>query len=103
MVNDTEMAKRDLDMLRYHEDARELAKRLTTSSKGLEKRYRRFVVCTGGGLGLMEAANRSSSEAIGLNIGFNISLPHEQNVNPYISRELNFELNYFFMRNFWFT
>ncbi|NQU57025.1 MAG: LOG family protein [Rhodospirillales bacterium] len=96
-------AERDLAMARYYEDARELAKRLTKWSKGLEKGRRRFVVCTGGGPGLMEAANRGASEARGLNIGLNISLPHEQNNNPYISRELNFEFNYFFMRKFWFT
>lgn len=96
-------AQRDLAMARYYEDARELAKRLTKWSKGLEKGRRRFVVCTGGGPGLMEAANRGASEARGLNIGLNISLPHEQHDNPYISRELNFEFNYFFMRKFWFT
>jgi uncharacterized protein (TIGR00730 family) len=98
-----EAAERDLAMSRYYEDARELAKRLTTWSKELEKGRRRFVVCTGGGPGLMEAANRGASEAKGLNIGLNISLPHEQHDNPYISRELNFEFNYFFMRKFWFT
>jgi hypothetical protein len=96
-------AERDLAMARYYEDARELAKRLTKWSKGLEDGRRRFVVCTGGGPGLMEAANRGASEAKGLNIGLNISLPHEQHDNPYISRELNFEFNYFFMRKFWFT
>ncbi|MBL6931535.1 MAG: LOG family protein [Rhodospirillales bacterium] len=96
-------AEQNLTMSRYYEDARELAKRLTIWSKGLEKGRRRFVVCTGGGPGLMEAANRGASEAKGLNIGLNISLPHEQNDNPYISRELNFEFNYFFMRKFWFT
>ncbi|MBT4933120.1 MAG: TIGR00730 family Rossman fold protein [Rhodospirillaceae bacterium] len=96
-------AQRDLSMARYYEEARELAKRLTKWSKGLEKGRRRFVVCTGGGPGLMEAANRGASEARGLNIGLNISLPHEQSDNPYISRELNFEFNYFFMRKFWFT
>jgi len=103
LAGDIETAKRDLDMSRYYEDARELAKRLTKWSKGLEKGRRRFVVCTGGGPGLMEAANRGASEAKGLNIGLNISLPHEQHDNPYISRELNFEFNYFFMRKFWFT
>jgi hypothetical protein len=96
-------AERELAMARYYEDARQLAKRLTKWSKGLEKGRRRFVVCTGGGPGLMEAANRGASEAKGLNIGLNISLPHEQHDNPYISRELNFEFNYFFMRKFWFT
>ena len=102
-VDDVANAERDLAMARYYEDARELAKRLTIWSKELENGRRRFVVCTGGGPGLMEAANRGASEARGLNIGLNISLPHEQNNNPYISRELNFEFNYFFMRKFWFT
>jgi len=102
-VDDIANAERDLAMARYYEDARELAKRLTMWSKELESGRRRFVVCTGGGPGLMEAANRGASEARGLNIGLNISLPHEQNNNPYISRELNFEFNYFFMRKFWFT
>jgi len=98
-----ESAERDLAMSRYYEEARELAKRLTKWSKGLEKGRRRFVVCTGGGPGLMEAANRGASEAHGLNIGLNISIPHEQVNNPYVSRELEFEFNYFFMRKFWFT
>ncbi|MHA1598040.1 MAG: LOG family protein [Alphaproteobacteria bacterium] len=98
-----EGAERNLVMSRYYEDARELAKRLTKWSKGLEKGRRRFVVCTGGGPGLMEAANRGASEAHGLNIGLNISIPHEQANNPYVSRELEFEFNYFFMRKFWFT
>ncbi len=102
-ADDIANAERDLAMARYYEDARELAKRLTIWSKGLGEGRRRFVVCTGGGPGLMEAANRGASEARGLNIGLNISLPHEQNNNPYISRELNFEFNYFFMRKFWFT
>jgi len=96
-------AERELAMSRYYEDARELANRLTQWSKELENGRRRFVVCTGGGPGLMEAANRGASEAKGVNIGLNISLPHEQHDNPYISRELNFEFNYFFMRKFWFT
>jgi uncharacterized protein (TIGR00730 family) len=103
LAGDIDTAKRDMDMSRYYEDARTLAKRLTKWSKGLEKGRRRFVVCTGGGPGLMEAANRGASEAKGLNIGLNIFLPHEQNNNPYISSELNFEFNYFFMRKFWFT
>jgi len=98
-----EAAERDLAMSRYYEDARTLSNRLTKWSKGLEKGRRRFVVCTGGGPGIMEAANRGASEARGLNIGLNIAIPHEQSNNPYISRELAFEFNYFFMRKFWFT
>ena len=96
-------AKRKLEMSRYYEEARELAKRLTKWSKNLEMGTRRFVVCTGGGPGIMEAANRGASEAKGINIGLNIAIPFEQEDNPYITRELAFEFNYFFMRKFWFT
>ncbi len=100
---DTGKAERDLGMSRYYEDARELARRLTEWSKGLDAKHRRFVVCTGGGPGIMEAANRGASEARGLNIGLNISLPLEQHENPYTTRELAFEFHYFFMRKFWFV
>ena len=95
-------AERDLDMSRYYEDARELAKRLTQWSKNLEGEDARFIVCSGGGPGIMEAANRGASEAAGINAGLNISLPMEQADNPYITRALNFEFHYFFMRKFWF-
>lgn len=100
---DLAAAKRDLKMSRYYEDARELAKRLTLWSKDLEGHKRRFVVCTGGGPGIMEAANRGASEARGTNIGLNISLPFEQHENPYVTRELGFEFHYFFMRKLWFV
>ncbi|MDH5187623.1 MAG: LOG family protein [Rhodospirillaceae bacterium] len=100
---DIERAKTNLDMSVYYEDARELSMRLTRWSKELKGKSRRFVVCTGGGPGIMEAANRGASEAKGLSIGLNISLPHEQSGNPYISRELAFKFHYFFMRKFWFA
>jgi uncharacterized protein (TIGR00730 family) len=100
---DKATAERDLAMSRYYEDARELARRLTEWSKKLKAGGRRFIVCTGGGPGIMEAANRGASEAKGINAGLNVQLPHEQADNPYITRELNFEFHYFFMRKFWFV
>jgi hypothetical protein len=90
-------------MSRYYEECRQLAKRLTEWSKGLEEKRRRFVVCTGGGQGIMEAANRGASEARGLNIGLTVSLPAEPQGNPYITRQLAFEFHYFFMRKYWFV
>ncbi len=88
---------------RYYEEARTLARLVTTWSKGLPTGSRRYVVCSGGGPGIMEAANRGASEAAGLTIGLNIGLPHEQRPNPWITRELSFEFRYFFMRKLWFA
>ena len=100
---DLQAAKTRLAMSRYYEETRELARRLTLWSKGLSGTERRFVVCSGGGPGIMEAANRGASEARGENIGLNISLPFEQTENPYITRRLAFEFHYFFMRKYWFA
>jgi uncharacterized protein (TIGR00730 family) len=94
--------KTDLEMSRYYEDAVQLAKLLTQWSKRLFH-LSRFVVCSGGGPGIMEAANKGAHEAGGRSIGLNISLPFEQYPNKYISKELNFEFHYFFMRKFWFV
>jgi uncharacterized protein (TIGR00730 family) len=88
---------------RYYREARELARLVTAWSKGLPAGSRRYVVCSGGGPGIMEAANRGASDAAGLTIGLNIGLPHEQRPNPYITRELSFEFRYFFMRKLWFA
>ena len=88
---------------RYYGAARETARLVTAWSKGLPSHEHRYVVCTGGGPGLMEAANRGASDAGGITIGLNIGLPHEQRPNPYITRGLSFEFHYFFMRKLWFA
>jgi hypothetical protein len=92
-----------VDMSRYYEDARKLAHLLTEWSITIPARRRRFVVTTGGGPGIMEAANLGAQEAGGKTIGLNINLPFEQSANPYITPALNFEFHYFFMRKFWFA
>src|SRR5688500_6174611 len=88
---------------RYYEEARELAHMLTTWSLALPTEHNRFGVCSGGGPGIMEAANRGAREAGGKSIGLNISLPYEQGVNRYVTPDLAFEFHYFFMRKFWFA
>jgi uncharacterized protein (TIGR00730 family) len=96
-------ARAAVDMARYYEDARRLAFLLTEWSIHIPARRRRFVVTTGGGPGIMEAANLGAHEAGGKSIGLNINLPFEQNPNSYITPALNFEFHYFFMRKFWFA
>jgi uncharacterized protein (TIGR00730 family) len=95
--------RRALEWARYYEDARELARLLTAWSLTLDSDNHRFVVTSGGGPGIMEAANRGAREAGGKTIGLNIRLPFEQGANPYITEGLHFEFHYFFMRKFWFA
>lgn len=92
-----------VEMARYYEDARRLAQMLTAWAKQIPSRRHRFVVTSGGGPGIMEAANRGAYEAGGKTIGLNIRLPFEQSPNPYITPSLNFEFHYFFMRKLWFA
>jgi len=95
--------KRAVEWSRFYEDAREIARQLTAWSLTLDAPPHRFVVCSGGGPGIMEAANRGAYEAGGKTIGLNIELPHEQGQNPYVTEGLGFDFHYFFMRKFWFA
>ncbi|MFH1853174.1 MAG: LOG family protein [Candidatus Neomarinimicrobiota bacterium] len=92
----------DLKMSKYYEAARELACKLTNWSKNLKEDKRRFIITSGGGPGIMEAANRGASDAKGLTCGLNITIPFEQSGNSYITPDLNIQFHYFFMRKFWF-
>ena len=85
-------------MSRFYEDARLLAKQLTKWSKRLKNSKHRYIITSGGGPGIMEAANRGASEAKGLAIGLNITVPHEQSINKWITPDLDIEFHYFFMR-----
>ncbi len=96
-------SRKAVEWSRYYEDARKLAYLLTEWSLSLEESRNRFVVCSGGGPGIMEAANRGAYEAGGKSVGLNIRLPFEQGPNRYITKGLHFEFHYFFMRKFWFA
>ncbi len=88
---------------KYYDDAVELSEKLTRWSMKLRTDQKRFIVCSGGGPGIMEAANKGAKKAGGYSIGLNISIPYEQFVNKYVRKELAFEFHYFFMRKFWFA
>lgn len=96
------MARANLKNAPYYDHAMNLSHELTKWSKSLADHRRRFLVCSGGGPGIMEAANRGAKEAGGASIGLGISLPFEQSLNPYITRNLQFEFHYFFIRKYWF-
>jgi len=93
--------EKDSFLYKYYWEAEELAYKLAKWAIKLKPKGKNFVICTGGGPGIMEAANRGAARAGGKSIGMNISLPHEQEPNPYISKELSFLFHYFFMRKFW--
>jgi len=95
-------AEQQVKLSRYYEDAVDLSRRIVTWAKTLDEGSKRLVICSGGGPGIMEAANRGAREAGGVSLGFSISLPFEQQLNAYVPRELAFEFHYFFMRKFWF-
>ncbi len=97
------LAESAVEMARYYEDARRLAGMVATWAQTLPGRRHRFVVTSGGGPGIMEAANRGAYEAGCKTIGLNIRLPFEQHPNPYITPELSFDFHYFFMRKYWFA
>ncbi|MCA9149977.1 MAG: LOG family protein, partial [Planctomycetales bacterium] len=88
---------------KYYDEARELARLFTQWSLSIRPERQRCLICSGGGGGIMEAANRGAADAGGRTLGFNIGLPHEQHPNPYITPELSFEFHYFFMRKLWFA
>ncbi len=96
-------AQISVEMSKYYEDTVKLSEMLTKWSMGLKLDAHRFTICTGGGPGIMEAANKGANKAGGPSIGLNISIPFEQFVNKYVTPELKFEFHYFFMRKFWFA
>tara|TARA_Y100000034_G_C6869327_1_gene396623 strand:+ start:380 stop:1204 length:825 start_codon:yes stop_codon:yes gene_type:complete len=98
LINHLKMEK----LSNWYEKTRELARRLTEWDMAQHAGEQKFIISTGAGPGMMEAANRGAHEAGGRSIGLGISLPHEPDSNPYVTPELNFEFHYFFTRKFWF-
>ncbi len=96
-------ARLQMRLSKYYEDASELARLITEWTMDKENGQQEYYVCSGGGPGIMEAANKGAHLAGGKSIGLNISIPHEQEPNPYITEELSFEFHYFFMRKYWFV